>query len=179
VLLGQNVFYPYSPPVSASLQKSLNAVTAAAKLGGFPIKVALIASPVDLGVIPGLFGNPQKYAAFLDQEISFRAKQPLLVVMPAGYGVHGLTPEATKAAGSLAKPASGQGNDLARAATSAVTKLAAASGHPVSAAAGTEGTAKSSGSSSALVIALAAAALITASALGAMTIRQRRTGAPR
>src|SRR5438105_1386416 len=50
VLLGENVFYPYSPPVSASLQKSLNATTAAAKRSGFPIKVALIASPVDLGV---------------------------------------------------------------------------------------------------------------------------------
>ena len=103
VLLGENVFYPYSPPVSAPLQKSLNATTAAAKRAGFPIKVALIASPVDLGVIPDLFGKPQKYAEFLDQEISFRGKQPLLVVMPAGYGVQGLSPSATSAAASLAE----------------------------------------------------------------------------
>ena len=87
MLLGENVFYPYTPPVSPALQKSLNAATAAAKQAGFPIKVALIASPVDLGVIPDLFGKPQKYADFLDQEISFQAKQPLLVVMSAGYGV--------------------------------------------------------------------------------------------
>src|SRR5262245_14137685 len=70
VLLGENVFYPYQPAVSQQVQKALNAQTAAAKRSGFPIKVALIASPVDLGVIPDLFGKPQKYAAFLDQEIS-------------------------------------------------------------------------------------------------------------
>ena len=91
VLLGQNVFYPYQPPVSKSVAATLNAETAAAKRAGFPLKVALIASPVDLGVIPDLFGKPQKYADFLDQEISFQGKQPLLVVMAAGYGVQGLS----------------------------------------------------------------------------------------
>ena len=45
--------------------------------------------PVDLGVIPELFGQPQNYAKFLDKEISFQGPQPLLVVMPAGYGVAG------------------------------------------------------------------------------------------
>ena len=105
VLLGENVFYPYSPHVSASAQKSLNALTAAAaKRAGLPIKVALIASPVDLGVIPDLFGKPQKYAEFLDQEISFRRKQPLLVVMPAGYGTQGLSPKAASAIAALPKP---------------------------------------------------------------------------
>ena len=67
VLLGQSVFYPYQPAVSASLQKQLDAETAAAQKAKFPIKVALIGSPVDLGVIPDLFGQPQKYANFLDQ----------------------------------------------------------------------------------------------------------------
>ena len=62
VLLGENVFYPYAPPVSPALQKTLNAETAAAKAAGFPLKVALIAAPVDLGVIPDLFGKPQQYA---------------------------------------------------------------------------------------------------------------------
>src|SRR4030088_2272679 len=165
VLLGENVFYPYSPPVSATLQKSLNATTAAAKRAGFPIKAALIASPVDLGVIPDLFGKPQKYATFLDQEISFRGKQPLLVVMPAGYGVQGLGAKATSAVASLAKPASGKSDALATAATSAVTKLAEVSGHPISQASGSSSSSSSGGgSSSTLVIILAAAALIAASA---------------
>src|SRR5207248_11177957 len=117
VLLGEDVFYPYSPVVSPALQKALNAETAAARRAHFPIKVALIGSPVDLGVIPDLFGQPQKYAAFLDQEISFRAKQPLLVVMAAGYGAVGLSPAATNLVGSLPKPAGTHGDDLARAAS--------------------------------------------------------------
>src|SRR5947209_9233758 len=113
VLLGQNVFYPYQPPVTASLQKTLDAETGAAQRAGFPIKVALIASPVDLGVIPDLFGKPQKYADFLDQEISFQTKQPLLVVMPAGYGLQGVAPRALSAVTRLSKPAGRTSNDLA------------------------------------------------------------------
>ena len=179
VLLGENVFYPYSPSVSPSLQKSLSATTAGAKRAGFPIKVALIASPVDLGVIPDLFGKPQKYATFLDQEISFRAKQPLLVVMPAGYGVQGLSPKATSTVATLPKPTSGQGNALATAAESAVMKLADTSGHPISGASPNGSSSSSSGgggSSSTLVIVLAVAAVIAAGALAAITLRRRRTG---
>lgn len=131
VLLGENVFYPYNPPVSQALQNRINAETAAASRAHFPIKVALIASPVDLGVIPNLFDQPQRYANFLDQEISFQNKQALLVVMPSGYGVQGLPRQATIAAESLTKPTGRQSNDLARAAILAVPKLAAAAGHPI------------------------------------------------
>ena len=132
VLLGQNVFYPYSPAVSAGLQKQLNAETAAASRAHFPIKVALIAAPTDLGAIPTLFGKPQQYAAFLDQEISFLNVKPLLlVVMPNGYGVQHLGPAATRAAATLKRPASARTDDLARAAILAVPKLAAAAGHPI------------------------------------------------
>ena len=131
VLLGENVFYPYSQPVSAELQRTLTTETAAASREHFPIKVALIASPVDLGVVPDLFGRPQKYANFLDQEISFQGERPLLVVMPSGYGVQGLSRTATLAAASLTKPTGSTSNDLARAAITGVPKLAAAAGHPI------------------------------------------------
>src|ERR1700679_174279 len=104
VLLGQNVFYPSPPPVPAAVQATLNAETAAAKRAGLPIKVALIASPVDLGVIPELFGRPQSYADFLDKEISFEQVQPLLVVMAAGYGTQGVSAAVTRAAKTLAPP---------------------------------------------------------------------------
>ena len=120
VLLGENVFYPYSPQVSPSLQKTLNAETAAAKKAGFPLKVALIAAPVDLGVIPDLFGKPQKYADFLDQEISFQGKQPLLVVMKAGYGAQGVTahvradPVVDRPAGQRREQRPRQGRDRRR-----------------------------------------------------------------
>jgi hypothetical protein len=175
VLLGENVFYPYSPAVSASVQKTLDAETAAAKRGGFPLKVAVIASPVDLGVIPDLFGKPQKYAEFLDQEISFRTKQPLLVVMPAGFGSAGLTPKASHLAASLPKPSGGKSDDLARAAIPAVAKLAAASGHPVTGVPGLSSSGGSGGGSTTVIVAaLAGAALACAIALAVLRRRERR-----
>jgi hypothetical protein len=172
VLLGESVFYPFTPTVSASLQKKLGEETAAASRAHFPIKVALIGSPVDLGAIPSLFGKPQQYANFLDQEISFGSqKDPLLVVMRAGYGVSGLDRAATVAVATLHKPAGASVDDLAQAAVLAVPRLAGAAGHPIAAAAvGTP----SSGSSSLLpvvllvVVAVAAAVAITA-------VRRRRT----
>ena len=132
-LIGANVFYPFSPPVAAGLQKTLNSETAAATHVHFPIKVALIASPADLGAIPSLFAKPQQYADFLDQEISFAGTTTLLlVVMPNGYGVQGLNDPATAVVTTLKPPAGSRSDDLARAAIAAVTKLAAAAGHPIS-----------------------------------------------
>jgi hypothetical protein len=177
VLLGENVFYPYTPPTSAALQKTLNAATSAAKAAGFPLKVALIASPVDLGVIPALFGKPQTYANFLDQEISFQQKQPLLVVMPAGYGVEGVPAASAAAVAMLAKPPGATSNDLAEAAVTAVGKLAAASGHPIKSDS-SGGSHSSSGSSTTILIVLAAAALVVAGTLVILTMRRRRTATP-
>lgn len=178
VLLGENVFYPYSPPTSKSLQTTLNAETAAAKKAGLALKVALIGSPVDLGVIPDLFGKPQQYADFLDQEISFHTKQPLLVVMAAGYGAQGLDPPATKAVAGLPRPAGKSSDDLARAAITAVAKLAAASGHPFKGVPGVSGSSGSGGSATTiLVVVLALAALATAAALVVVRRRQKVAGA--
>jgi hypothetical protein len=172
VLLGENVFYPYNPPVSASLQKTLNAETAAANQAHFPIKVALIASPMDLGAVPNLFDKPHQYANFLDQEISFQIRQPLLVVMPNGYGVSGLPQPSMLAAASLPKPISKRIDDLARAASAAIARLAAAAGHPLNNTTETS-TTNSDNSSPALTIAiLTFAAFTTAAAVTAL--RRRR-----
>jgi hypothetical protein len=173
VLLGQNVYYPYSPAVASALQSKLNSESAAAAKAHFPIKVALIVSPIDLGVIPELFAKPQKYAAYLDQEISFQTAQPLLVVMAAGYGVKGLSPAAQAAVASLPKPAGNTGNDLAQAAVTAVAKLAQAAGHPLSAGSGSGSGA--GGDRAVLVIVLALAAIATASAL--LVLRHRQMAA--
>jgi hypothetical protein len=172
VLLGENVFYPYTPPVSTAIQKTLGAETAAAGRAGFPIKVALIASPVDLGVIPGIFGMPQKYADFLEQEISFQTRQPLLVVMSSGYGVQGVAGPVKGAVASLAKPAGKQSNDLARAAITAVARLAGAAGHPIQGVSGIPP--GGGGSGGPIVAALALAAALTAAALALVTVRRRR-----
>src|SRR5947209_8611055 len=143
VLLGQNVYYPYSPAVPRAAQATLDAETAAAKRAGLPVKVALIASPIDLGVIPELFGKPQAYARFLNKEISFQGPQPLLVVMPTGYGIQGVSPKAAAAIAALPPPKGKTSKALAQAAIPAVAKLAAADGHPIKggpgAASGTSG----------------------------------------
>jgi hypothetical protein len=175
VLLGQNVFYPYSPPVSGSVQKTLDAETAAAVRAGFPIKVALIASPVDLGVIPDLFGKPQQYADFLDQEISFRTRQPLLVVMSTGFGIQGVSGPAKAAVASLQKPAGGQSDDLARAAIAAVAKLSAAAGRPVRVAGGGGSPHGSSGGGSARTILLIALIVGAVAAAGGLLVLRRRS----
>jgi hypothetical protein len=180
VLLGENVYYPYSPPVPRAVQNTLNAETAAAKKAGLPIKVALIASPIDLGVIPELFGKPQDYAKFLDKEISFQGPQPLLVVMPAGYGSQGLSAKAAAAVNALPKPAGKTSTALAQAATAAVAKIAAADGHPLKGVAGASSDSASGGSSTTpLLIGLIVAAVLVAGALILLRRRQATASAPR
>jgi hypothetical protein len=169
-LLAENVFYPYSSTVSASLQRTLNAEATAAARAHFPIKVAIIASPTDLGVITQLFHQPQTYAEFLEQEISYQQKQLLLVVMPSGYGVQGLGPAATLAAASLAKPAGTPADDLTRAAIAAVTRLAAAAGHPIGPAVASG---SSGGDSATLTLVILALAAVGTAGL-VIAVRRRR-----
>jgi hypothetical protein len=175
VLLGQNVFYPFAAPVSSALQAKLNAETAAASRAHFPIKVALIASRSDLGAISSLFGKPGVYAAFLDEEISFsNTRQPLLVVMPDGYGLEGLGSAATAAAASLRAPGGGGGEELAQAAAIAVPKLAAAAGHPIGAV--SAGSDVGSGGFSRPLAVLVLAVVAVASAGAIIFVRRWRAG---
>ncbi len=173
-LLGENVFYPYAPPVTGAVQRTLNSETAAAKRDRFPIKVALIAAPTDLGVIPSLFGKPQQYAHFLDQEISFVGKQQLLVVMANGYGTEGFTGPAKLAVSALKPPAGRTSTYLAQAAITAVARISAAAGHPIKGVRGLPGSSSgSSGGSSTtpILIGLIVAALAVA---GAVVLLRRR-----
>lgn len=174
VLLGDNVFYPYSPPVPQAMQVTLNAAAATAKAQGFPVKIALIAAPTDLGVIPALFGKPQEYAKFLAQEISFQGRQRLLVVMYDGYGLEGFDAAAQAAARALPHPAGKASRDLAQAALAALTRLAAASGHPLHGVAGASPARGGDSGRAALAIGLGVAAVIVA---GALVVLRRRTAA--
>jgi hypothetical protein len=177
VLLGQNVFYPYEPATSAALQRELNGATAAAAKAGAPVKVALIASPIDLGVIPSLFAKPQTYADYLDEEISFTGPAPLLVVMADGYGTRSLKPAGTAAVAHLPLPAGKTSDDLAQAALTAVDKIAAAEGHPIAGTSAASSGSTSSGSSNtaAIAILLVVAALAAAGAVVVITLRRRRS----
>jgi hypothetical protein len=126
---GRDYFLPYAPPTSAESKARLDAATAAAFKAGFPIKVAVISGPGDLGAVPQMSGKPQDYADFLSEEIQFGYKDTLLVVMPEGYGISGTHNAAVKASiASLPKPKSGDPSDLANAAADAVKAVAAAGG---------------------------------------------------
>jgi len=175
VLIGENVFYPYSPTVSPALKSTLNAETAAASREHFPIKVALIPSPVDLGTVTSLYGQPQNYADFLDVEISYLdVRQLVLVVMPDGYGVSGLDRPAMLASRKLTKPAGHSSNDLARAAIAAVAKLAFAAGHPIKNIRNTTSASSSGGWQPPAAAILAIAAIAAACAILALRHRAAR-----
>lgn len=177
VLLGADVFYPYTPPVSFRLQKQLNGEAAAAAKAHFHLKVALIDGPYDLGVVPQMFGKPQEYANFLDQELKLflGPHPPLLVVMPGGFGVQNLPAAATSAVASLSKPGGRRSNDLASAAIAAVPKLAAAAGHPISTA-DVSGSGSGGGGGTWPIVIVAVAAIALA---GGVLVARRRLAARR
>jgi hypothetical protein len=133
VLLAQNAFYPYQPPVPPKLEATLNNLLAASARARMPLKVAIISSPEELGLVPKYFGHPQDYARFLDREISFNGPQPLLVVMPAGFGLAAAGP--ASALTHIPLDAAQRTYGLTRAAILATVALAHANGHPLSASA--------------------------------------------
>jgi hypothetical protein len=126
-LLTQSVFYPYespSPPARAALDQAVDGVY----LRGNRVKVAVIYSSEDLGSIPSLFGQPADYAHFLAIELGLWYAGPLLVVMPAGFGIYDLGRPTTAAQQVLHSipVAAGSPSDLVRSATAAVQALTAA-----------------------------------------------------
>src|SRR3954453_4093069 len=86
VLLAQDVYYPYAPKASKPLTTASDALTKRVRAAGYPMKVALIEAPSDLGAYPNLFGDTQNYANLLAKEIAFNSHPHLLVVMPTGFG---------------------------------------------------------------------------------------------
>lgn len=86
-LVGTNVFFPLQPPppaAAAALDRQVRAVYGRR----FRIKVAVIGTKVDLGAVPSLFNRPSEYAKFLGFELRLYYIGPLLIVMPAGFGIY-------------------------------------------------------------------------------------------
>jgi LPXTG-motif cell wall-anchored protein len=83
--------------------------------------------------VPQYFGKPQSYAPFLQREIAFNTRKPLLVVMPAGYGAAALPIGTEGALQGLKAPTSGGGSALGRSTVEAILRLSKAGGHPVAA----------------------------------------------
>jgi hypothetical protein len=138
-LISQRVFLPLTTRYSLGHAGRLTRLLDDAKKKGFPLKVAVIARRADLGAIPSLFGQPQRYARFLGQEDFYFFKDELLVVMPQGYGIykHAGVPAADRAAvARLPRPVGADGDSLIAAAENGVRSLAARRGLELSAASG-------------------------------------------
>ncbi len=129
VLLAQNAFYPFQPPVAPALETALNEALSRSAQAGLPLKVAIIGSREDLGLDPRFFGYPRAYARYLDREISFNQVQPLLVVMAAGYGTIAAGQPSALAAVPVDTRHANSG--LTRSAILAVLALNRARGHPI------------------------------------------------
>ena len=65
VLYTQPVFYSLEQLPSNAAQQRLNEVVKSATNAGYPVRVALIAKPSDLGGVTALWGKPHQYARFL------------------------------------------------------------------------------------------------------------------
>jgi hypothetical protein len=173
-LLFQNVFLPFNAKVDSDTQDRLSGVIREADQAGFRIKVALIATPYDLGTAFSLYRKPQRYAQFLGLELSFQYRERLLVVMPNGFGyaVNGKrAPRFSRALQGLQGP----GRDVTRqaaAATTAVRRLAAAGGHDI-----VIPDVGGSGTRDRITIAAAAVAGLALIA-GVVLLRRRRPSAP-
>jgi hypothetical protein len=135
VLPSSNVYLSVTDPKSSGSGRDLLALTTDAAKQKYPIKVAVIAQPADLGLIQSLWRKPQKYANFLGRELIAFARYhgTLVVSMPAGFGVFGpgATAAGKRALDTLGPPGGSSLDDLGTATADAVRKVAAANGHTV------------------------------------------------
>jgi hypothetical protein len=130
VLLQQPLFLPWDAGVSTAQQGQLTALLQAAAHSGYQLRVALIASPSDLGSVTELWRDPQGYAQFLGEELSLVYHGTLLVVMANGFGLYRSSGSTVAEHASLASVGTtGSGARLASDAIAAIQRLATASGH--------------------------------------------------
>jgi len=125
-LLFQNVYFPAQSPSRASCE-ALDRVASAAYRRGERVKVAIVYDASDLGSVPSLYGDAAGYARFLGLELGLWYVGPLLVVMPAGFGVYdgGRSTASADAALQSVRIAASTPDDLTRSATAALEALGA------------------------------------------------------
>jgi hypothetical protein len=179
LLAGLSFLSPYDGHIPTADQKKINAMLASAKKQGFPLRVAVIVTPYDLGAVPILFNAPQRYAKFLASEDFYYWKDELLVVMPKGYGIYkakGLPAADRAAIGKLAPPAGKNGAALAAAAETAIQTLATQHGLKLSTGGGVLGSSSSVWGDDRARI-LGAAILVCLLAFGVRFLRRWRKAA--
>jgi hypothetical protein len=174
VLAAQSLFLPSDGAIAVAEQQRLASLVKAARRSGYRIRVALIATPSDLGSIGALWRRPSSYARFLGQELSLVYPGTLLVVMPNGFGV---SRAGRSLPGPAGVPAPGTGSRLATAALTAVQSLAARAGHRLAVPGAAPAPAPVSGASSNLGAWVAFAVGLFLIALAwAASLRQRPLG---
>jgi len=179
VLYSQKVFYSYDQLPSDAAQKRLNQVVASATKAAYPVRVALIANPADLGGVTALWGKPHQYARFLSLELGFVYKGSLVVVMPAGLGYARNGKSSTSADALLRSVRVENGNDAqANAAVAAIAKLARASGHTIDVPPQTADGSGGGGSSWRNRLIILLAALVLAQLVAAGWVLRRRATRP-
>jgi len=179
ILVGLDYYVPYTPPVDKAHTNQLATLLKDAHARGHVYKVAIIATPADLGAVTSLFTKPAAtYAKFLWREIQAyiaASSATLLVVMPLGLALGGgpdATPAGKAALRSISIPAHPSSTQLATVAVDAVRALAAANGHPLP----NVGLAKASGgggSSTRWIVIGAIAVAVVGGGLLAMGMRGR------
>jgi len=87
VLASQSLFLPADGGFSPAQAAQLSGLLSSAQRNGFPVRLALIATPADLGSVSALWRMPASYAEFLAKELPLVYHGTLLVVMPNGFGV--------------------------------------------------------------------------------------------
>jgi hypothetical protein len=175
VLLTADVYTP-AEPASPALVRGLQAAARRARTAGYPAKVAVVQSPIDLGNLVQAFGRPQQYADYLASDLrnhpdNVPPEFALLVVMPAGSGIAGkaFVEDERKAARTIDVHSGARSNELVRAATSTLEKMAAAGGH---------GKSKGGGSGAGVIIGVVAG-LIALTAVAMLAARARRRAEPK
>jgi hypothetical protein len=111
------------------MTKALNGLLGRVRKSGYPMKVALIQTPSDLGAYPNLFGDTQNYANLLAREIAFNSHPHLLIVMPTGIGGDNLGANVDSALKGIKIDDAAKSDGLAQAALAAVARIATANGH--------------------------------------------------
>ena len=138
ILLTEDVFFPYAPPVSERLKTALKDLLKETRRSGYPMKVALINTTGDLGAYPQLFNQPPQYTELLARELSTLnphgdplKEAHLLVVMPGGFGGANLGEGVDRALAPVTIDPDGGSDALAQAAMAAVARIATENGHPI------------------------------------------------
>jgi hypothetical protein len=142
VLLTDTIYFPYTKP-SADVVAKLRGVVEASRRAGQPLRVAISASRADLGAVPDYFGRPGEYAKFLSGELSAfgqlqgapqhgpATNDPLLIVMPAGFGTYNLPGTTDRELRSIDLGGDASPDGLSNAAGYAVQEIAKKSGKPI------------------------------------------------